>query len=236
MSVFNRVIDAIGETASHAFSSVVEAVRTVFAGDPETRRKVAFSIAVIALSAKMAKADGIVSPAEVAAFQEIFAVPPEEAANVARLYNLAKQDVAGFDIYAERIKGMCGSGKSNCSMLEDILDGLFHIAKADGLIHHKELEFIAHVADIFEVDEAHFDRILARHVHPDGIDPFAVLGLTPDTPFTEVRKRYRELAAESHPDRFAARGVPDEFMVLANERMATLNAAYGEIEKSRAAA
>ncbi|WP_299860764.1 DnaJ family molecular chaperone [uncultured Hoeflea sp.] len=236
MSLFYRLFDAIGETASTAFSGVVEAVRTVFAGDPETRRKVAFSVAVIALSAKMAKADGIVAPEEVRAFQEIFAIPQAEAGNVARLYNLAKQDVAGYEAYAERVAGMCGNGGANCAMLEDVLDGLFHIAKADGLIHHKELEFIAHVADIFQVDEPHFDRILARHVHPDGIDPYAVLGLADAAPFDEVKKRYRSLAADSHPDRLRARGVPEEFLAIANDRMAALNAAFAAIEKSRAAA
>jgi len=236
MSMFSRLFDAIGETASTAFSGVVEAVRTVFAGDPETRRKVAFSVAVIALSAKMAKADGIVAPEEVQAFQEIFAIPQAEAGNVARLYNLAKQDVAGYEAYAERVAGMCGSGRANCAMLEDVLDGLFHIAKADGLIHEKELEFIANVADIFHVDEVHFDRILARHVHPDGIDPYAVLGLPDSTPFDEVKKRYRALAADSHPDSMRARGVPDSFLSIANDRMAALNDAYAVIEKARTAA
>ena len=233
MSLLKRLFDAVGETATTAFASVVETVRTVFAGDPETRRRVSFSIAMIALSAKMAKADGVVTEEEVTAFQEIFAIPDEEATNVARLYNLAKQDVAGYDLYAERIAGMCGSGHANCAMLEDIVDGLFHIAKADGIIHQKELEFIAHIADIFKFDEANFDRILARHVHPDGIDPFAVLGIAPDTPFEEVKKRYRKLAAESHPDALLSRGVPVEFLAIANDRMAALNSAYSVIEKQR---
>ncbi len=233
MSLLKRLFDAVGETAATAFSNVVETVRTVFAGDPETRRRVSFSVAMIALSAKMAKADGVVTEEEVTAFQEIFAIPDDEATNVARLYNLAKQDVAGYDIYAERIAGMCGSGHANCAMLEDIVDGLFHIAKADGVIHQKELEFIAHIADIFKFDEANFDRILARHVHPEGIDPFAVLGISPDTPFAEVKKRYRKLAAESHPDALLARGVPEEFLAIANDRMAALNSAYSSIEKQR---
>ncbi|KGF70168.1 molecular chaperone DnaJ [Hoeflea sp. BAL378] len=236
MSLFSRLFDYIGETAQTAFSGVVEAVLTVFAGDPETRRRVAFSVAVIALSAKMAKADGIVAPEEVRAFQEIFTVPADEAKNVARLYNLAKQDVAGYDIYAQRVADMCGSGHANCAMLEDVLDGLFHIAKADGIVHEKELDFIAHVAEIFRIDEPNFQRILARHVHPDGIDPYAVLGLPDTTPFDEVKKRYRALAADSHPDRLRARGVPEEFLTIANDRMAALNDAYAVIEKARVAA
>jgi DnaJ like chaperone protein len=236
MSIWFRLGDFVSRVSSNALTSLADTIRSIFATDPELRRRVAFSIAMIALSAKMAKADGIVSAREVNAFQEIFEIPDEEARNVARLYDLAKQDVAGFDAYARQMAALCGSGHPNCAMLEDILDGLFHIAKADGVVHHKELEFIANVADIFHFDEANFDRILARHVHPDGINPYAVLGVAETTPFDEVKKRYRALASESHPDRLRARGVPEEFLTIANDRMAALNDAFAVIEKARAAA
>src|SRR4029079_2343893 len=106
MSIWMRIgefVSRVGAYASAGAAGLVEAVRTVFGGDPELRRRVAFSIAMIALSAKMAKADGIVTQDEVRAFLEIFAIPAEEARNVARLYDLAKQDTAGFEVYAERM-------------------------------------------------------------------------------------------------------------------------------------
>ncbi len=113
MSFWEKLFSAVADTATNALSSLIEAIRTVFEGDPETRRKVAFSVAVIALSAKMAKADGIVTPNEIEAFQQIFEYPDEEARNVARLYNLAKQDVAGYEAYAEKLSGLCSSGPRN---------------------------------------------------------------------------------------------------------------------------
>ncbi len=234
--MFEKILAHIGETVSSALASVIEAVRTVFEGDPETRRKVSFSVAMIALSAKMAKADGIVTIAEVEAFKQIFRIPDDEAANVARLYNLAKQDIAGFETYAEKLSGLCGSGTSNCRVLEDIIDGLFHIAKADGLVHEKELAFLTRVAEIFGIDEVHFARITARHIHIGGVDPYRVLGVSPDDDFTNIRKRYRVLVSESHPDKLLARGVPEEFHGIANDRMAALNAAYEAIERERRAA
>ena len=104
MSVWTQLGELLSSLAGEAVSTVIEAVRTAFEGDPETRRQVGFSIAMIALSAKMAKADGIVTEDEVGAFQELFDIPAEEANNVARLYNLAKQDVSGYHAYAKKIR------------------------------------------------------------------------------------------------------------------------------------
>lgn len=234
-SFLERVAAAVADAASNALSGVIEAVRTLFEGDPETRRKVAFSIAMIALSAKMAKADGIVTENEVNAFKDIFEFPDSEAKNVARLYNLARQDVAGYEAYAERMAALCGCGVPDCPVLTEILDGLFHIAKADGLVHEDELAFLKRIAEIFDISEAGFERIMARHVIV-GEDPYKVLGIPPETEFAEIRKRYRSLVSEHHPDRLIARGVPEEFHGIANERMAALNQAYAAIEKERRAA
>ena len=236
MSFWEKLLNAVADTASNALSAMVEAIRTVFEGDPETRRQVAFSVAVIALSAKMAKADGIVSEAEVEAFRHIFDFPDDQAKNVAKLYNLARQDVAGYDAYASRLAGLCKTCAADCPVLEDVVDGLFHIAKADGLIHEKEMDFLAHVAEIFGIGEERFQTITARHVYVEGRDPYEVLGVSPSDDFASIRKHYRVLVSQHHPDRLIARGVPEEFHAIANDRMATMNAAYEAIEKERRAA
>jgi DnaJ like chaperone protein len=232
MSIFARLGHLIAETAATAFAQVVEAVRTVFAGDPELRRKVAFSVAMIALSAKMAKADGVVSEAEVHAFRQIFHIPADEERNVARLYNLAKQDVAGFEAYAARLADLCGEGGGNCAMLEDILDGLFHIAKADGVIHERELGYLERVGELFGIEERNFAAIVARHAVLGDGDPYIILGVSRATPFRDIRKRYRQLASENHPDRMVARGLPKEFVEIATRRMAAINDAFAMIERS----
>lgn len=233
MSIWTPLGEFIARVSGTALSNALEAVRTVFAGDPELRRRVAFSIAMIALSAKMAKADGIVTQDEIRAFGEIFLVPAWEARNVARLYDLAKQDTAGYEVYAERMAALCGSGRPNCGMLEDILDGLFHIAKADGVVHEREVAFLRRIAEIFAIEPAHFQAILARHVRLGDADPYVILGVERDTPFEEVRRRYRLLVAENHPDKLIARGVPEEFIAIANTRIAAINAAYETIERGR---
>ncbi len=231
MSIWVRIGEFVASTTVNAFSGVIEAVRTVFEGDADTRRRVAFSIAMIALSAKMAKADGVVTQPEVRAFQDIFAVPPQEVAHVARLYDLAKKDVAGYETYARQLAGLCSEGRSDCHLLEDILDGLFHIATADGFVHEKEMDFLRRVAEIFGYDEARFERIAVRHVHKGAADPYAVLGLERGVGFEEARRRYLALVKEHHPDRLVAEGLPLEFIAIANARLAAINAAWASVEK-----
>lgn len=238
MSIWLRVGEFVSRfsTPGSGVGDVVEAVRTFFAGDPELRRKVAFSVAMIALSAKMAKADGVVTQDEVRAFQEIFAIPPRETRNVARLYQLAQQDIAGYESYAEKMASLCGSGHANCAMLTDILDGLFHIAKADGVLHELEGSFLRRIAEIFRIDEQHYQSILARHVDLGAADPYAILGIAAGAKPDEIRRHYRRLVAENHPDKLIARGVPEEFIAIATTRVATINAAYDLIERGLRAA
>ncbi|QPC88216.1 DnaJ domain-containing protein [Mesorhizobium sp. NBSH29] len=234
MSIWDRIGDFIARMSASARGGALdisEALKTAFAGDPELRRRVAFSVAMIALSAKMAKADGVVTQDEIRAFQEIFQIPHEETRNVARLYNLAQADVAGFESYAARMAALCGSGRENCGILEDILDGLFHIAKADGVLHEREGAFLRRIAEIFRVSEAHYQFIRARHLDLGEADPFAVLGIGHDLPFEEVKKHYRKLVASNHPDRLIARGLPQEFIAIATNRLAAINSAYEMIEK-----
>jgi len=236
MTIFARIGDFAAAAPRNALASIVRGIQRIFAGDPETRRQVAFSVAMIALSAKMAKADGVVTASEVQAFEEIFAIPPEERRNVERLYALAQGDVAGYRAYASRLANLCADGVKACPILEDVLDGLFHIAKADGALHTKEVHFLEDIAAIFGFDETRFARVLARHATTGEADPWVVLGLPRGTPFAEVRRRYRSLAAEHHPDKIMAHGLPKEFLVIAHDRLAAINAAYEAIELAMRAA
>lgn len=197
---------------------------------PEERRAVTFTIAMIALSAKMAKADGVVSRSEVDAFCRIFAIPPGEEKNVSRVYNLAKRDIAGFEAYASDVKRLLGEEPE---VLEAILDGLFEIAKADGAVHEREVAYLERVAELFGLDAEAFAHIRARHVVEGDADPFFVLDADPSWDFQRLQKQYRRLVAENHPDRMIARGVPQEFVRIANERLTAINAAWESVERMR---
>lgn len=227
MSIWTRISEALASLAKgEGLASVFERLRT----PPE--RSVAFTIAVIALGAKMAKADGHVTRDEVAAFRRIFVIPRSEEANAARVFNLARQDVAGFEDYARRVAGMFRDDKE---VLIDLLEGLFQIAMADGEYHPAEDAFLARVAAIFGLDERRFLSLRARHVPDAPPDPYEVLGVAPDAPMPEVRAAWRQAVRESHPDRMIARGVPQEAVRLAEKRLVAVNAAWEEISRRHAA-
>ncbi len=226
MSLWTRIADALSALAKgEGLSEVFDRLRT----PPE--QTVGFTIAVIALGAKMAKADGRVTRDEVAAFREVFTIPPEEEQNAARVFNLARQDVAGFEEYARRIKRMFGDRREP---LCDLLEGLFFIAMADGEYHPKEDDFLDRVRRIFGIGEREFRTMRAMFVRDVAPDPFDVLGVSPDAPLEDIRAAYRALVRETHPDRMKARGVPEEAVKLAEVRLRQINAAWEEIEKAAA--
>lgn len=223
MTIWERITEALSALrAGESLSAVFEILRT----PPE--RSVAFTIAVIALGAKMAKADGLVTKDEVAAFREVFFIPEEEEANTARLFNLARQDVAGFEDYAGRIAHMFDAADGT---LCDLMEGLFHIAVADGAYHPQEDDFLAQVAGIFGLSERQFKSLRARFVPDAEPDPYDVLGVDPDMSMEAIRQAWRALVRESHPDRMMARGVPEEAVKMAEKRMVAINRAWETISE-----
>ncbi len=229
MSIWTRIaesITAIGDSIGDVLQRLTRRRIT----PPE--KSIAFTIGMIALSAKMAKADGVVTEVEINAFKQVFHVPEKELAGVARVFNLAKRDIAGFDAYARQISRLF---HAKASILEDVLEGLFHIAKADQAIHTNELVFLEEVATIFGFSLNEFDRIKARHVLDDTADPYRVLGLDRGATGEMIKQRYRKLVRDNHPDKHIAAGVPEEMISLATERLQRINEAYDMIKKELSA-
>ena len=200
------------------------------AGGGAAENQVAFTVGVIALGAKMAKADGLVTRDEVHAFKEVFKVPEGEMRNVARIFNLASQDIAGYEAYAEQLDAMFSG---NRKLLEDVLDGLFHIAWADNVLHPREEQFLAQVAKRFGFTDTEFSYIKARHAIAEERSPYHVLGVTPSISNDELKSHYHRLITDNHPDKLIARGVPKEFIAIATKKTAAINEAYDVIAKER---
>jgi DnaJ like chaperone protein len=228
MSIWTRIADALSALAKgEGLGTLFDRLRVTPNHAPE--RSVGFTIAVIALGAKMAKADGRVTKDEVAAFRRVFTIPKSEESSAARVFNLARQDVAGFDAYARKIRAMFTADDRD--VLIDLMEGLFHIATADGEFHPAEEAFLREVARTFGLTDACFRSLRARYVQDD---PYTVLGIDPDAPPEAIKKAWREAVKSSHPDVMIARGVPPEAVKLAEDRTRALNAAYENITRRAA--
>lgn len=218
-----------------AWQRILDILRTstplgYFMQAPDPRDTVTFTIAMIALSAKLAKADGRVVVSEIAAFRDVFTVEPGQEDAVARVFDLCRQDTAGFREYARQIVRLFGPG---APILEDIMDALFHVALADGGYNDEEDAYLSAVGRIFGLSPQCMARLKARHV-PDYWSPYCVLGVEGSAEPGEIRRKYRQLVRQNHPDVLRANGLPEEMMELANQRLADINRAYAELTEKAA--
>jgi len=215
-----------GDSHPNPLRAIWRALSRLFGGSAEER----FSSALIAMAAKMAKADGVATQGEFEAFRQVFAFDEAKLPRVRMLYDLAKKDTAGFDTYARRIAADFAGQEA---LLEDVLDGLFHVAKADGAVHEGERAQLEIIAETFGFSDQAFEAILARHVDDGARDPYRVLGVPRDMDAAGIKSHYRKLVTENHPDRMMSRGLPPEMIRIANDRLAAINAAYERIARAR---
>jgi len=192
----------------------------------------AFSTAVTALGAKLAKADGHADHHEFAAFSEVFQSTPQAERNVRRLYELAGQITRGFESYARRLAKRY---RACPQILEDVLDGLFHIAKADGAVTDQELNYLDQVGQLFGLSPMTFHRMRATHLGSEPDDPYVILSVSPDAADSAVRDAWKRALSNAHPDRVMARGLPAEFVEVAHIKAAAINAAFDAIMRDRKA-
>lgn len=216
----------IGAVAGHA----VDRIRDTQHANVDSTKSIAFTIGVVVLGAKMAKADGVVTPAEIAAFKKVFRVPSHEVKNVARIFDQARKDSRGFEPYARQIAGMFAD---NPAVLEELLFCLTFIARADGELDPNEGTYLQAVADIFGLDKTAFERVTAIHFNPDEADPYQILGVSRSIDDDDLKKAYHALVRDNHPDRLTAQGMPEEFIEVANHKLAAINVAYDKIAAER---
>ena len=226
MSLWTTIQAIIDETRRRTLGAALDAL----AERRVKRNEATFAIALIALSAKMAKADGVVTDDEIEAFTDFFSFSEKDASKVRMVYDLAQQDVAGFDHYIAQVARIF---EDEQAVLEDVLDCLFHIAAADGVAHPDEMTLLENAAKAFKINAAAYRRIKAVHMGQGDEDPYAILGVDHDIDDTALKATYRALVKEHHPDAMIARGVPEHLVSIAEGRIAAINTAYEEILAER---
>ncbi|MDX2307768.1 MAG: DnaJ family molecular chaperone [Hyphomicrobium sp.] len=185
----------------------------------------AFTSAFTALAAKMAAADGVAVRVEAEAFEAFLEVEPAQCRDIRHVYEVAKEDVTGFEVYADRVATLLSDDPETKTR---VLECLIYIACADGVLHPAEDGFLKKVACRFGFSDVDYQVLRARFVH-DPDSPFTILGLPPDASPREVKAQWRRLVRDNHPDRLIAAGAPPAVVKAAGAKTAAINAAYKSI-------
>ena len=216
----------IGAVAGHAIDKIKTKQKLP---EESALKQIGFTVGVIVLSAKMAKADGKVTKEEIRAFQNKISVPENEIKNVARLWDQAKKTTDGFEVYAQQICQLLGK---NSSVLEELLNLLIIIAKADGKITKSEILYLKQVSIIFGFSIEKFERIYSSNLGEIS-DPYQILGVTRNTPIVEIKNKWKLLASNHHPDKLIAQGLPIDFIEKSTNRLQEINNAWDIIKSQQ---
>jgi len=199
-----------------------------------TAKDVSFIQSMAGLSAKIAKADGVVSENEIQVFKKIFC--SDRNPKVARIFNDAKQSVQGYDYYAKQLKVL---SVNNLDMKESIIENLFKIGIADGDIGLDEQVIFDDIADIIEIPLGNYtiikNRFIAKPQDQQIQNDYDILGVFYNASDKEIKKRWINLINMYHPDKIQASGASQEQIMEATEKMAAINSAYERIMKQRKA-
>ena len=189
-----------------------------------------FAIALIILTAKLAKADGYVSKEELIAIKDKLKIPEHEIDQVGKIFNKAKEDSLGYEPYAQQITQIY---RNNPQVLDEVINILFYIAEADSKVSDSELSMIRNIAKIFGLSESQFEGIKESRKGSDKLNPYIVLGCDPNDDFAAIRKKYLQLSKEHHPDVLINKGVPQEVIEESKKKMRAINSAFDQIEKMK---
>ena len=186
-----------------------------------------FAIAVIVLSAKVCRADGTISKAELLAVKEKLKIPENEIDNVGKLFNAAAKESTGYEAYCAQLNSVFNNSPQ---VKEEIINILLYISESDG-VDIRETDLIRDIAKNLEISEIQFQSILESRKGSDKLNPYIVLGCNPENSLQDIRKKYLLLSKEHHPDLLVAKGVPEEILEESKNKMRSINSAWDQIQK-----
>ncbi len=207
---------------------------TVFTRHEHTQA--VFFVATFSLFAKLARADGRVTREEinvVESFMQNSLHLDKDAREMAiKIFNAAKDSRDSFDMYAEQFYELF---YNESHFLNTMLEMLIRIAAADNILHNNEERMLKRAAIIFNIDLKEFERIKAIYIQNND-KYYATLGANRNDSNEVIKKKYRQLVLEHHPDRVISKGLPEEFTKIATEKFQEIQEAYEKIMQERNAA
>jgi DnaJ like chaperone protein len=218
-------------------------------GDRE-RVQTAFFTATFSVMGHLAKADGRVSKDEIEMARAVMSqmdLTQELRGTAIRLFEEGKRSDFPLDDVLEQFRQECHRRQTLIQMFVEIQ---LQAAYADGVLHLAEERLLLHICQRLHLPESLFRRLermikAERHyagsggrtaAKPSGPtleDAYAILTIPPDSSDAEVKRAYRRLLSQHHPDKLVSKGLPDEMMKMAAQKTHEIRQAYERIKKER---
>ena len=198
----------------------------------EEQRHGIFFVATFSMLGKLSKADGVVSAQEIELVEQIMKdhlrLPQDARKFAIGLFTAAKDSDNTFEEYAQQFQE---EFKDHPEVMASLVDLLLRLAHADGVLHPLEQQMIDAAVRIFNI-YPEYEQLKARYSSVNDLHRcYEVLGAAQGETLSEIKKKYRRLAMNYHPDRVQSRGVPPELAAASEDRFKEIQNAFDVIEK-----
>ena len=235
MSIWGRIIGgAIGWSLLGPFGIIIGSIigskissKGSFGSKAQPQQ--IFAVALIVLSAKVCKADNVVTKEELLAVKEKLKIPESEIDNVGKLFNAAAKESTGYEPYCAQLNSVFANAPQ---VKEEIINILLYISESDG-IDIRETDLIKDIAKNLGFDDRKFQSIQESRKSSDKLNPYIVLGCNAEDSLQDIRKKYLLLSKEHHPDLLVSKGVPKEVLDESKKTMRAINSAWDQIQKNK---
>ena len=242
-----------GASVGHQFDKGLTSLESDEALNHEDQHRVqmAFFTATFSVMGHIAKADGRVSPEEISLANRVMdemALTSDMRTTAINLFQQGKKADFPLDAVLAQFSKEC---HRRTDLLRMFLEIQLQAAFADGFLDSNEEKLLLHICSQLRISRFDYERLKiqlqaqyrfygrsgSHHKRPQEKksslqDAYSVLGLTPSASKAEVKKAYRRLMSQNHPDKLVAKGLPEEMMRLAKEKTQKISKAYETIQKA----